>query len=326
MERVFSGIQPTGDLHLGNYLGAVKNWVQSQDKYESIFCIVNSHSLTVPQDPKSLQARTHDLACMLLACGIDPKKSKLFIQSEVNEHAALSWILGCNVSVGELSRMTQFKDKSKKQPKNINAGLFNYPILMAADILLYDVDLVPVGEDQTQHLELTRHIALKFNREFGPCFKVPKGLISTSGARVMGLDDASLKMSKSHKGENHAIYLCDSEDVITRKIKKAVTDSDGVLAFDPTRAGIYNLLCIYEALNPISREAILDNFSNFGYGDFKKKLAEIIIETLRPIQANYRQISKNRDYVEHVLKDGLDSASEIASRVYKRVKEFVGLV
>ena len=219
---VFSGIQPTGNIHLGNYLGAVKNWVDMQDAYDNIFCVVNSHAITIKQDPKELMQKTIDLACMLIACGIDPMKSSLFIQSEIDYHPALAWILDCNIFMGDMTRMTQFKDKSKKNPKNINVGLFNYPALMAADILLYQVDLVPVGSDQKQHIELTRNVAMKFNRDFGECFKIPEPLIIKEGARVMGLDDPLIKMSKSATGKNHAIFLLDEPDVILTKIKKGM--------------------------------------------------------------------------------------------------------
>ncbi|WP_199498620.1 tryptophan--tRNA ligase, partial [Helicobacter pylori] len=248
-KRVFSGIQPTGQIHLGNYLGAIKHWVEAQDEYENLFCVVNSHAITLPIDPIFLKSQSYELVKLLLACGINPKQSGLFIQSEIDEHPALAWLLNCQVSMGEMQRMTQFKDKSLKNPKSVNVGLFNYPILMASDILLYQSDLVPVGEDQKQHLELTRNIAEKFNRDFGNCFKVPEPLIAKVGARVMGLDDPKVKMSKSHQGANHAIFLLDEPDIIVRKIKKAATDSTGVIAFDEKREGVFNLLNIYMLLS-----------------------------------------------------------------------------
>ena len=326
MKRVFSGIQSTGKVHLGNYLGAIKNWVDSQKDYENIFCIVNSHAITIAQDPKELKKNTYELAKVLLACGIDPKRSHLFIQSEVDEHGALAWVLDCNIAMGEMSRMTQFKDKSQRNPKNINVGLFNYPALMAADILLYQTDLVPVGEDQKQHLELTRNVAQKFNRDFGECFKIPEALIPKVGARVMGLDDPSVKMSKSIAGANHAIFLLDDAETIMRKVKKATTDSEGCIKFDENRAGVYNLLGIYEIFSQKTRTEIESHFANKGYGDLKKELGEVIVEGLRPIWQRYEDLSQEEGYIMQVLNDGRDRAKEIASKTYKNVKELVGLV
>ncbi|WQU96451.1 tryptophan--tRNA ligase [Helicobacter pylori] len=323
-KRVFSGIQPTGQIHLGNYLGAIKHWVELQDEYENLFCIVNSHAITLPIEPIFLKSQTYELVKLLLACGIDPNQSGLFIQSEVDEHPALAWLLDCQVSMGEMQRMTQFKDKSLKNPKSVNVGLFNYPILMASDILLYQSDLVPVGEDQKQHLELTRNVAEKFNRDFGDCFKVPEPLIAKVGARVMGLDDPKVKMSKSHKGANHAIFLLDEPDVIVKKIKKAATDSMGVIAFDETREGIFNLLNIYMLLSDESPESIEERFKNKGYGDFKKELAEVIIQALKPIQERYKEISD--DEVKATLNHGVEKARPLARATYQKAKELMGLV
>ncbi|NGP55194.1 tryptophan--tRNA ligase [Helicobacter pylori] len=323
-KRVFSGIQPTGQIHLGNYLGAIKHWVELQDEYENLFCIVNSHAITLPIDPVFLKSQSYELVKLLLACGISPKQSGLFIQSEVDEHPALAWLLNCQVSMGEMQRMTQFKDKSLKNPKSVNVGLFNYPILMASDILLYQSDLVPVGEDQKQHLELTRNIAEKFNRDFGNCFKVPEPLIAKVGARVMGLDDPKVKMSKSHQGANHAIFLLDEPDVIVKKIKKAATDSMGVIAFDETREGIFNLLNIYMLLSDESPEKIEERFKNKGYGDFKKELAEVMIQALKPIQERYKEISD--DEVKAVLDHGVEKARPLARATYQKAKELMGLV
>ncbi|GAA7212139.1 tryptophan--tRNA ligase [Helicobacter pylori] len=323
-KRVFSGIQPTGQIHLGNYLGAIKHWVELQDEYENLFCIVNSHAITLPIEPIFLKSQTYELVKLLLACGIDPNQSGLFIQSEVDEHPALAWLLDCQVSMGEMQRMTQFKDKSLKNPKSVNVGLFNYPILMASDILLYQSDLVPVGEDQKQHLELTRNVAEKFNRDFGDCFKVPEPLIAKVGARVMGLDDPKVKMSKSHKGANHAIFLLDEPDVIVKKIKKAATDSMGVIAFDETREGIFNLLNIYMLLSDESLEKIEERFKNKGYGDFKKELAEVVIQALKPIQERYQEISD--DEVKVVLNCGAEKARPLARTTYQKAKELMGLV
>ncbi|MGL2648550.1 tryptophan--tRNA ligase [Helicobacter pylori] len=323
-KRVFSGIQPTGQIHLGNYLGAIKHWVELQDEYENLFCIVNSHAITLPIEPTFLKSQTYELVKLLLACGIDPNQSGLFIQSEVDEHPALAWLLDCQVSMGEMQRMTQFKDKSLKNPKSVNVGLFNYPILMASDILLYQSDLVPVGEDQKQHLELTRNVAEKFNRDFGNCFKVPEPLIAKVGARVMGLDDPKVKMSKSHKGANHAIFLLDEPDVIVKKIKKAATDSMGVIAFDEKREGIFNLLNIYMLLSDESPEKIEERFKNKGYGDFKKELAEVMIQALKPIQERYKEISD--DEVKAVLNCGAEKARPLARATYQKAKELMGLI
>ncbi|MGL2346106.1 tryptophan--tRNA ligase [Helicobacter pylori] len=323
-KRVFSGIQPTGQIHLGNYLGAIKHWVELQDEYENLFCIVNSHAITLPIEPIFLKSQTYELVKLLLACGIDPSQSGLFIQSEVDEHPALAWLLDCQVSMGEMQRMTQFKDKSLKNPKSVNVGLFNYPILMASDILLYQSDLVPVGEDQKQHLELTRNVAEKFNRDFGNCFKVPEPLIAKVGARVMGLDDPKVKMSKSHQGVNHAIFLLDEPDVIVKKIKKAATDSMSVIAFDEKREGIFNLLNIYMLLSDESPEKIEERFKNKGYGDFKKELAEVVIQSLKPIQERYQEISD--DEVKAVLNCGTEKARPLARATYQKAKELMGLV
>ncbi len=323
-KRVFSGIQPTGQIHLGNYLGAIKHWVEMQDEYENLFCVVNSHAITLPIEPNFLKSQTYELVKLLLACGISPKQSGLFIQSEVDEHPALAWLLNCQVSMGEMQRMTQFKDKSLKNPKSVNVGLFNYPILMASDILLYQSDLVPVGEDQKQHLELTRNIAEKFNRDFGDCFKVPEPLIAKVGARVMGLDDPKVKMSKSHKGVNHAIFLLDEPDTIVKKIKKAATDSMGVIAFDEKREGVFNLLNIYMLLSDESPEKIEERFKNKGYGDFKKELAEVMIQALKPIQERYKEISD--DEVKAVLNCGVEKARPLARATYQKAKELMGLI
>ncbi|WP_120931098.1 tryptophan--tRNA ligase [Helicobacter pylori] len=323
-KRVFSGIQPTGQIHLGNYLGAIKHWVEMQDEYENLFCVVNSHAITLPIEPKFLKSQTYELVKLLLACGISPKQSGLFIQSEVDEHPALAWLLNCQVSMGEMQRMTQFKDKSLKNPKSVNVGLFNYPILMASDILLYQSDLVPVGEDQKQHLELTRNIAEKFNRDFGDCFKVPDPLIAKVGARVMGLDDPKVKMSKSHQGANHAIFLLDEPDIIVKKIKKAATDSMGVIAFDEKREGVFNLLNIYMLLSDESPENIEERFKNKGYGDFKKELAEVVIQALKPIQEKYKEISD--DEVKAILNHGVEKARPLAQMTYQKAKELMGLV
>lgn len=325
-KRVFSGIQPTGKMTIGNYIGAVKRWVASQDEYENIFCVVNSHAITTYQDPKLLREQSYDMVALLLACGIDPKKSSLFIQSEIDYHPALAWILDCNIAMGEMERMTQFKDKSKKNPKNINVGLFNYPALMASDILLYQTDFVPVGEDQKQHLELTRNVAQKFNRDFGECFKIPEPLIAKVGARIMGLDDPESKMSKSNPASNHAVFVLDTPEEIMRKFKKATTDSLSSIEFDPERKAIYNLLSIYEIFSNKSREAITQEFDGKGYGVLKTTIAECVISSLAPIQAEYAKLRADENYLKNVLAEGKDNVEPIAKATYERAKKFIGLV
>lgn len=325
-QRVFSGIQPTGKVTIGNYLGAVQNWVNLQNQYEAIFCVVNSHAITTKQDPKLLLEHTYDLVAILLACGIDPNQSSLFIQSEIDAHPALAWILNCNIPMGEMERMTQFKDKSQKHPKNINVGLFDYPALMASDILLYQSDFVPVGEDQKQHLELTRNVAQKFNRDFGECFKIPQPLIAETGARIMGLDDPTSKMSKSSTAQNHAIFLLDTPEEIERKLKKATTDSQTSIVFDPNRKGVYNLLCIYELFTQKSRPEIEEEFKDQGYGILKKQIAEAIISVLSPIQTEYFKLRAQEDYLHEVLKKGKEKVEPIADTTYQKAKKLVGLI
>lgn len=323
---MFSGIQPTGKMTIGNYIGAVKRWVASQDEYENIFCVVNSHAITTYQEPKLLREQSYDMVALLLACGIEPSKSSLFIQSEIDYHPALAWILDCNIAMGEMERMTQFKDKSKKNPKNINVGLFNYPALMASDILLYQSDFVPVGEDQKQHLELTRNVAVKFNRDFGECFKIPEPLIAKVGARIMGLDDPESKMSKSNPANNHAIFVLDSAEEIMKKFKKATTDSLTSIEFDPERRAIYNLLSIYEIFSGKSREAITQEFEGKGYGVLKTTIAECVIESLSPIQERYSKLRVDEGYLKSVLSKGKEQVEPIARGTYEKVKELVGLV
>lgn len=321
-KRVFSGIQPTGNIHLGNYLGAIKQWVDNQDEHENIFCVVSSHAITMPIDPKELLDKTYELCAILIACGINLQKSKLFIQSKVDYHQALAWILNCSTYMGELSRMTQYKDKSKKL-KNISVGLFDYPVLMAADILLYQADLVPVGIDQKQHLELTRDIALRFNQNFGEAFKVPTPMIPKIGAKIMGLDDPTTKMSKSSSSKYNAISLLDSKDEIAKKIKKATTDSLGIVAFDENRAGIFNLLSIYECISCEPRDLIVSKFKN--YGQLKEGLIELIYAELSPIQENLKQTLKDKSYIDTILLESLEYVSEIAKNTYENAKNLVGL-
>jgi tryptophanyl-tRNA synthetase len=284
MKRIFSGAQPTGNLHLGNYLGALRNWVELQREYESFFCIVNLHAITNPQDPQAVAAKTRELARLYLAAGIDPQVSTIFVQSDVSEHAELAWILNCITRMSELDRMTQFKEKGRKQRENTGVGIFDYPVLMAADVLLYKTDLVPVGQDQKQHLELTRDLAIRFNRDYGETFRVPEPFIPKVGARIMALDDPTKKMSKSDENSNGCVFLLDEADAITRKFKRAVTDSGTEIRFDEQRPAITNLLTIYQLLTNKEREEIETHFADRGYAQLKTELADVTIEFLKPYQ------------------------------------------
>ncbi len=325
-KRVFSGIQPTGNIHIGNYLAAIRNWVRSQDRFDNIFCIVDLHSITVPQDPKVLRGKTRELAGLLVAAGIDPDRSDLFIQSHVSEHCELAWILNCYIPMGWMQRMTQFKEKSEQVKGQVCVGLFDYPALMAADILLYDTDGVPVGEDQKQHVELTRDIAQRFNALYGDTFKVPEPIIPPSGARIMGLDDPTRKMSKSEENRWHAIHLLDPPDLIARKIKRAATDSHRDVLFNPERPGIYNLLVIYELFTEKPRHEIEARFAGKGYGEFKEELAEVVVEGLRPLQERYRRLSADKAYIDGLLREGAQRVRPIARRTLERVKDRIGLL
>lgn len=322
---VFSGIQPTGNIHIGNYLGAIQHWVSSQDKYSNIFCVVDLHAITVPQDPKVLKAKIRELAGLLLASGIDPEKSELFIQSHITEHCELAWILNCITPMGWMQRMTQFKEKSEKQKENVSVGLFDYPALMAADILLYQADLVPVGEDQKQHVEITRDIAQKFNSTYGETFKLPEPVIAEVGARIMGLDDPTKKMSKSETSQNHAVLLLDPPDSIRAKVMRATTDSLREIKFDENRPGIYNLLVIYELFTKKSREEIESMYEGKGYADFKKDLAEVIIESIRPVQEKYKEITADTTYIESILTKSAEKLRPIAQKTVNLVKDRMGL-
>jgi tryptophanyl-tRNA synthetase len=324
-KRVFSGIQPTGDIHIGNYIGATRHWAADQDKYDNIFCIVDLHAITEWQDPKALKAKIHELAGLLLATGIDPGKSIVFVQSHVHEHSALAWILDCFIPMGWMGRMTQFKEKSGKEKEQVSVGLFNYPALMAADILLYDTNLVPVGEDQKQHVELTRDAAQRFNNMYGNVFVVPEPQIADVGARIMGLDDPTKKMSKSEEGPNHAIALLDKPDVIRAKIMRATTDSLKEIRFDESRPGIYNLLTIYQIFTDKNKKEIEAQFEGKGYGDFKKALAEVIIEGLRPLQERYQQVISEPGYLDTVLTEGAAKARPMAQKTLAKVHKAVGL-
>ncbi len=322
-KRIFSGAQPTGQLHIGNYLGALKNWVALQDEYESFYCIVNLHAITLPQDPRVLRQKTLDLARIYLAAGIDPEKSTVFIQSDVPAHSELTWILSCVSRMGELERMTQFKDKGKGNRERAGVGLFTYPVLMAADILLYQTHLVPIGQDQKQHLELTRDLAERFNRDFGETFVIPEAFIPPVGAKIQSLQDPTKKMSKSDEDANGSIFLLDDADTITKKIKKAVTDSGTEINFDETRPAIKNLLTIYQLLTSKSPDECVAHFEGKGYGQFKGELAETIVEFLRPFQERVNHYSD--DELSSILKRGAEKAKTIAGATLESVYAKTGI-
>lgn len=325
MKRIFSGAQPTGNVHLGNYLGALRNWVALQHEYESFFCIVNLHAITLAQDPKVLADKTRELARIYLAVGIDPEVSTVFVQSDVAEHSEMTWLLNCVTRMSELERMTQFKDKARKQGENVGVGLFDYPVLMAADILLYQTDLVPVGEDQKQHLELTRDIAIRFNRDYAETFRVPEPFIPKVGARIMSLTDPTKKMSKSdEESEAGCVMLLDAADAVRRKFKRAVTDSGTEIRFDPARPAINNLLTIYHLLTDQNPEEIEAHFSGSGYAKLKEELAEITIEFLKPFQERVRAIDDVK--LDAILKQGASRAEAIARTTLDRAKANMGLV
>jgi len=327
-KRILSGIQPSGALTLGNYVGALRNWVELQktDEYECYFMLADLHTITVRQVAKDFRKNAMDLLALFLACGLDPEKSPVFFQSHVPAHAQLGWVLTCNTYMGELSRMTQFKDKSQKHAGNINAGLFTYPSLMAADILLYQADLVPVGADQNQHLELTRDLANRFNNAYSETFKVPEGYIPKIGARVMSLQDPTQKMSKSDPNENSYILMLDSPDAVVRKIKRAVTDSGSEVKRGEGKEGVENLMSIYCAVSGKTMEETEAEFAGKGYGDFKNAVAEAVVETLRPIQARYGELMANKDYLEQVYRSGAEVASRTAMKTLSKVYRKVGFI
>lgn len=352
-KRIFSGAQPTGQLHIGNYLGALKNWVALQDEYEAFYCIVNLHAITLPQNPTTLRQKTLDLARIYLAAGVDVEKSTIFIQSDVAEHAELTWVLSCVARMGELERMTQFKDKargknfqgaspaeptmdglrnaildneqqiSESNRARAGIGLFTYPVLMAADILLYQTDLVPVGQDQKQHLELARDLATRFNRDYGETFKIPEPYIPKMGASIKSLQDPSKKMSKSDENANASIFLLDDADTITKKIKRAVTDSGTEINFDDSRPAIKNLLTIYQLVTDKTADECVEHFAGKGYGDFKSQLAEATIEFLRPFQERVKQFDD--ETLKSILNKGAEKAREIAANTLSDVYSKTGI-
>ncbi len=326
MKRIFSGTQPTGEIHLGNYLGALKQYVELQNGAECYFCVVNLHALTIPRDPADLREKTLDLAAIYLAIGLDPKKATLFVQSHVPAHTEAAWLLQCISRIGELSRMVQFKEKSKGSAESAGVGLFTYPVLQAADILLYQADQVPVGEDQKQHLELTRDLAERFNRDYGEVFVIPEVLIPKVGARVMALDDPTKKMSKSSDSKWNNIGLLDEPKQIEKKLKRAVTDSENEVRFDrEQKPGISNLMTIYSALGGLSLAEIEKKYEGVGYGQFKRDLIEVTLESLRPIQERYAEI-RHSGYVEEVLRDGAERANKMANETLYKMREAMGLL
>lgn len=323
-KTIFSGIQPSGSLTLGNYLGAVRNWAALQDEYHCYYCVVDMHAITVRQDPAMLRKRTLDVMSILIAAGIDPQKNILYMQSHVPEHAELAWILNCFTYMGELSRMTQFKEKSARAGDNINAGLFTYPALMAADILLYQADLVPVGVDQKQHLELTRDLAIRLNNLYGDVFTVPEPYIPKAGAKIMSLQEPEKKMSKSDENENAFIALLDPPEVITRKLKRAVTDSDGQIRFADEKPGVSNLLSIYSAITGKTIAQAEEEFSGQGYGVLKQRVADAVIAELQPLQKRYEQIRKDKAYLEQVMMQNAQKASQTARKTLYKVQKKIG--
>lgn len=325
---ILSGIKPTGQLTIGNYIGAMKNFVKLQNDYETLYMVVDLHALTVHQEPKDLRHKTLSIIAQYIAVGLDPEKNNLFIQSHVTGHTELAWILGCLTGLGDLSRMTQFKDKSSKPGASINAGLYTYPILMASDILLYNADFVPVGEDQKQHVELTRDIAMRFNYKYSDTFTVPEPIIPKSGARIMDLQNPLSKMGKSDSGDSGRIALIDEPSLVAKRIKSAVTDSGSEIKFSENdeKAGISNLLTIYSNLTEMNIAEIELKYEGKGYGDFKKDLADIVVEKLGPIKLKHDDLMKNKDYLESVLKTGAESAQKKAWKMLSKVYRKVGLV
>ena len=326
-KRILSGIQATGKLTLGNYLGSLNNWVKMQEEYECYYMIADLHTLTVRREPEELRKNTLNLLAMYIAAGLDPEKNTIFIQSHIPAHSELSWILGCYTYMGELNRMTQYKDKSAKHADNINSGLFTYPVLMAADILVYNAHYVPVGEDQRQHLELTRDLGERFNSIYGETFVIPAGYTKTEGARIMGLQNPEAKMSKSSTNPNDVIFLEDEPEVIMKKFKKAVTDSEGIVKYDKAnKPGISNLIEIYSVVTGKSKEDVEKEFEGQGYGVFKEAVGKVVVEKLAPIQARYKELIENPEYLESIYRKGAEQASQIANATIEEVKQKVGLV
>lgn len=325
-KTIFSGVQPSGKLTLGNYLGAIRNFPILQEEYNCIYCVVDMHAITVRQDPAQLRKQTLEVLAQYIACGLDPDKSTLFIQSHVPEHAELGWVLNCYTMFGEASRMTQFKDKSSKHADNVNVGLFDYPVLMAADILLYQTELVPVGVDQLQHIELARNIAQRFNGVYSDTFKMPEPYIPKAGAKIMSLADPTRKMSKSDENQNGFILLMDKPEDIMRKFKRAVTDSDSRIIISEDKAGVSNLITIYSLATGKTVEEVEAEFVGKGYGEFKPAVGEAVVELLRPIREKTEDLLKNKDYLESVYREGANKASYMARKTLDKVYRKVGFV
>ena len=328
-KRIFSGVQPSGTITLGNYIGAIKNWVALQDKYDCAFAMMDMHSITVRQTPAELRKHTLELLALYIACGIDPEKCILFIQSHNSAHAELAWVLNCYTYMGELQRMTQFKDKSAKHADNINAGLFTYPVLMAADILLYQADYVPVGKDQMQHIEICRDVAQRFNAIYGNVFTIPEGLMVKSGAKIMSLQEPTKKMSKSDANPKAFISMMDDFNVIAKKIKSAMTDSEAVIEYRPdddAKAGVNNLLSIMAVMTNSTPEQVAKDFAGQGYGIFKSAVADAVVEGIRPIRAEYDRIIKDKAYLQNIYRSGAETAHRIADRTLKKVYKKIGFV
>lgn len=326
-KRIFSGVQPSGNLTIGNYLGAIKNWIPLQDEYECLYCVVDLHTLTVRQKPAELRQRSLNLLALYMACGLDPKKSILYLQSHVSAHAELAWILNCYTYMGELNRMTQFKDKSQRHGDNINAGLFTYPVLMAADILLYQADLVPIGQDQKQHLEITRDIADRFNNIYGDTFTIPEAFIPKIGAKIMSLQEPDKKMSKSDENENAFVLILDSPDVVMRKFKRAITDSDREIRYDEVnKPGVSNLISIYSSVTEKSISDIEKEFEGRSYGDLKETVGQSVVEMLVPIQQKFNEFSADKDFLNSILKENAEKAAYMARKTLSKVQRKVGLL
>ncbi len=321
---LFSGMQATGNLTLGNYLGALKNWVSIADEYETFYGVVDMHSITVRQDPAQLRKRARTLLTLYIAAGLDPEKNCIYYQSHVTGHAELAWILNCFTYMGELNRMTQFKDKASKHADNINAGLFTYPVLMAADILLYQSDVVPVGIDQMQHLEITRDIAQRFNAIYGDVFTIPEAYIGKVGAKIMSLQDPSKKMSKSDENPNASIYLMDDPDTIMRKFKRAVTDSEACVRYRDEQPGIHNLIDIYCACTGKTPAETEKEFDGKGYGDFKTAVGESVVAVLKPLQDRFADLSKNKDYLNSIIKNNAEKAQYLSNKTLRKVQKKIG--
>ncbi len=326
-KRIFSGVQPSGNLTIGNYLGAIKNWIPLQEEYECLYCVVDLHTLTVRQKPAELRQRSLNLLALYMACGLDPKKSILFLQSHVSAHAELAWILNCFTYMGELNRMTQFKDKSQRHGDNINAGLFTYPVLMAADILLYQADLVPIGQDQKQHLEITRDVADRFNNIYGDTFTIPEAFIPKIGAKIMSLQEPEKKMSKSDENENAFVLILDSKDAVMRKFKRAVTDSEREIRYDEqNKPGVSNLISIYSSVTGKCISDIEKEFEGRSYGDLKETVGQSVADMLVPIQQRFNEFSSDKEQLNSILKENAEKAAYMARKTLSKVQRKIGLL